>query len=258
MRIIIINNSFYYWLLPDRQKSYRIITMKCAFIDDDSHYLEIFKDILWQYDDTIELDLFNNAADFFNHLSKSRYDVIFLDIEMPETDGITIAEQLHNDNDNALIVFVTNRSETVFRAFGLNVIGFIVKDTISSQLPAVMNKVMNELSQRSDVLLSLKNGTSIKILQSSVLYCEIILRKIYLYTTDQKEYNLNYKTIQDVYSLFDHNTCMFVNRSVFVNIKKVVECTPKYVTLQGTNTPIDISRDRSKYVKEAYLKSTRL
>ena len=231
--------------------------MKCTFIDDDSYYLKTFKRILNNYDSTIDLDLFDNTETFFNYLSTKRYEVIFLDIEMPGTDGISIAERLHNENNDALIIFVTNRSETIFRAFGLNVIGFIVKDKISSELPIVMDKAKNELGQRISVTLQLKNGSSVKILHSSVLYCEILLRKISLYTIDGKRYALNYKTIREVFSHFDHNTFIFVNRSVFINIKKIVEWNPQYVILWNSNVRIDVSRDRSKAVKNAYLSNTR-
>ena len=231
--------------------------MKCTFIDDDPYYLKTFKKLLNDYDRTIELDLFDNTMTFYKYLSTKRYDVIFLDIEMPGTDGITIAEKLHGENNAALIVFVTNRSETVFRAFGLNVIGFIVKENISSQLPIVMDKVKNELGQRVSVALLLKNGSSVTILQSSVLYCEIMLRKILLYTIDGKQYALNYKTISEVFSFFDQNTFIFVNRSVFINIKKIVEWSPQYVILYNSTQKLDVSRDRSKAVKNAYLSNTR-
>ena len=231
--------------------------MKCTFIDDDPYYLKTFKKLLNDYDRTIELDLFDNTMTFYKYLSTKRYDVIFLDIEMPGTDGITIAEKLHGENNDALIVFVTNRSETVFRAFGLNVIGFIVKENISSQLPIVMDKVKNELGQRVSVALLLKNGSSVTILQSSVLYCEIMLRKILLYTIDGKQYALNYKTISEVFSFFDQNTFIFVNRSVFINIKKIVEWSPQYVILYNSTQKLDVSRDRSKAVKNAYLSNTR-
>lgn len=231
--------------------------MKCAFIDDDPNYLNTFSKILRNYNCMVELDLFNSTEDFFKHLSMKRYDVIFLDIEMPGTDGITIAENLHKDNNDALIIFVTNRSETVFRAFGLNVIGFIVKENISSQLPYVMEKIESELYQKASVSIQLQNNTSIRIPLSSVLYCEIVLRKVFLHTVDKKIYTLRCKTIKDAFSYFNQNTYIFVNRSVFVNVKKIVEWNPRYITLNSINKRIDVSRDRSKDVRDAYLKNAR-
>lgn len=241
----------------EHKKLYKILIMKCAFIDDDTYYLKIFRKILSNYNYLFELDLFDNTEVFLKRLSSVKYDVIFLDIEMPGTNGITIAENLHEENNDAFIVFVTNRSETVFRAFGLNVIGFIVKEKISSQLPYVMEKIESELHQKTCVSIPLQNNTSIRIHQSSVLYCEIVLRKVFLHTAENKVYALKCRTIKEAYSYFDQNTFIFVNRSEFVNVKKIVEWNPKYIVINNINKRIDVSRDRSKDVKKAYLKNAR-
>jgi len=240
-----------------QKKSYKILIMKCAFIDDDLFYLKTFKKVLSNYNCMLELDLFDNSEVFFKQISKVKYDVVFLDIEMPGTNGITIAEHLHEENNDALIVFVTNRSETVLRAFGLNVIGFIVKEKISSQLPYVMEKIERELYQKTCISIPLQNNTSISIHSSSVLYCEIVLRKVFLHTVDKKTYALKCRTIKDAFSYFDQNTFIFVNRSEFVNIKRIVEWNPKYIVINSIDKRIDVSRDRSKDVKEAYLKNAR-
>jgi two-component system response regulator LytT len=61
-------------------------------------------------------------------------DIIFLDIEMPKKDGIKIKNELESLNCKSLIIFVTNHTESIYDAFGTNVIGFCLSQLIMLHL----------------------------------------------------------------------------------------------------------------------------
>src|SRR6056297_1353451 len=65
---------------------------KILAIDDEKSILESLKEIL-EYEDN-EVDLADNGKDGIELFKKNRYDAVFLDIKMPEIDGLEVLDQL--------------------------------------------------------------------------------------------------------------------------------------------------------------------
>lgn len=69
-----------------------------------------------------------------------RYDVIILDIEMPDMDGIEVKERLQW-NSKSIIIFVTSHEQRVKETHGLNVYGFVEKSALEKQLSYMIKKL---------------------------------------------------------------------------------------------------------------------
>ena len=59
--------------------------------------------------------------------NEKEFDVVFLDIEMNEIDGISLAEYIKNNNSKIDIVFVSNRADRVFETFDVSPFAFVRK-----------------------------------------------------------------------------------------------------------------------------------
>lgn len=84
-----------------------------------------------------------SGAEALQQVAGREVDVCLLDIEMPDGDGITIAERLATDHPKvrALIVTTFGRPGYVRRALEAGASGFIVKDTPASELAAAIRAV---------------------------------------------------------------------------------------------------------------------
>lgn len=71
----------------------------------------------------------------------TRINLLFLDIEMPNEDGITIKNKLESVDKVEKIVFISSHIEKMKMAFGLKVIGFIEKPIIQEELLFWVNNV---------------------------------------------------------------------------------------------------------------------
>lgn len=78
------------------------------------------------------IDTFNSAQELLN--SKKNYDIIFLDIEMPQIDGMETAKQIRKKNKNAYIIFLTNHTEYMAEAFKVRAYRFLVKPIDKDEL----------------------------------------------------------------------------------------------------------------------------
>lgn len=82
---------------------------------------------------------YSTAKDFL--LDNKKEDILILDIEMQEMSGVELKNKLQNRGINIFIIFVSNHSEMIMSAFGLNVFGFINKNNLYAQLPEVLSSV---------------------------------------------------------------------------------------------------------------------
>ena len=77
--------------------------------------------------------------------SGEEYDILFLDIEMPEQDGISIKEYFESRWKQTRIIFTTNHKERVLEAFGRNVVGFLPKPICNEKFQKVMKKTIEDI-----------------------------------------------------------------------------------------------------------------
>lgn len=68
-------------------------------------------------------------------------DVVFLDIEMPEQDGLETAEHIHRLSPGASVVFVTAYHEYALRAFEINAVDYILKPVNTDRLRMTVTRL---------------------------------------------------------------------------------------------------------------------
>ncbi|MCF0110507.1 MAG: response regulator transcription factor, partial [Erysipelotrichaceae bacterium] len=178
------------------------------------------------------------------------YTVLFLDIELPGMDGIQFAKQLHQQKYPAIIVFITNKKDLIYDAFGMNVFRFIPKDQLESRLPALFEDLAKEYHKNTEFLLETTKGT-VTCTYNDVIYVEKIGQSLFVQTTKDL-YELRYVSIQDLYDTFDRSSFLFVNRSVFVNIAYVKRIHKLILELSSCKKLIEISRRRLLDVQDSF------
>ena len=77
--------------------------------------------------------------------SNEMYDILLLDIEMPDQDGISIKEYFETNREQTRIIFTTSHKERVLEAFGKNVVSFLVKPLSRERFWKVMEKTISDI-----------------------------------------------------------------------------------------------------------------
>ncbi|RCX21408.1 two-component SAPR family response regulator [Fontibacillus phaseoli] len=77
-------------------------------------------------------------------------DIVFLDINLPELNGIELAEQILEQKLDTQVVFVTAYDEYAVKAFELNALDYIVKPIQAERLAKTMARIKASLDTRSD------------------------------------------------------------------------------------------------------------
>ena len=82
-----------------------------------------------------------SAREAVEKLMEGRVDVIFLDISMPKTSGMQLAEALNKLRYPPAVVFVTAYSEFALEAFNVDAVDYLVKPVETDRLEQALNKV---------------------------------------------------------------------------------------------------------------------
>ena len=84
--------------------------LKAALVEDDDKAAAELKRYLRRYADEtgakIDADVYGDALSFL--AAYSGYDIVFMDIELPDYDGMRAAKKLRETDKTVVIVFVTN------------------------------------------------------------------------------------------------------------------------------------------------------
>lgn len=76
----------------------------------------------------VHTDTFTSAENFlFHYAEESDYDILLLDIEMGDMDGVTMAKQLRKNNDIVQIVFITGYSDYISEGYEVAALHYLMK-----------------------------------------------------------------------------------------------------------------------------------
>jgi len=116
--------------------------LKCLLLDDELPGLTYLKMLCEQIPQLEVVKAFNRPDVFLAESSKLDFDLCILDIEMPQINGIQLAELLRHK----LIIFTTAHKEYAAEAFDLDVVDFVRKPIELERLQKAVNKAIKQLS----------------------------------------------------------------------------------------------------------------
>ena len=229
--------------------------MKYAVIDDDKQFLNYFYQLTKDYSKNNKFDFYDRPVNFLKvvEAKKEIYDVIFLDIDMPDINGIELSKKIYNEVDReVIIIFLTNKKEMVYDAFGLNVLMFLYKPEFKGKLEYVFKLIDSTVLSTQIITLKTMDGPSVVRIKD-IQYIEKIKRKICFYTKQDKLIYTTYKQLNETDLLIDHPFFVYINRSVRINLIYVQKIVNNKLYLK-TGTWFEISQSRINEVKDLFLK----
>lgn len=201
----------------------------------------------------VETEVFFSGNSLLDQIhSGKRYDIIFLDIEMNEKDGIQTAKELRAYDKESILIYVTGYSEYAIEAYEVHPYQFLVKPIDYMLLEKYFNEAY-KLIQEKDVYFQYKyNREYYKINVNQILYFESRKRKILIKTVDGNEH-IFYEQLNIVEKILHSSRSSFwrIHQSFLVNSKYIYRVS--YSNIELTNGMIlNISEDRRLLIAEKY------
>ena len=126
--------------------------LQVAICDDDSAARNIITSSLKGAfaGQEIEVRSYSSARILAADLSVHSFDLLLLDIDMPDLDGITFAEGLRQENAAVDIIYISNREDKVFQSLRTEPCGFIRKSRFLEDMNDVISRYLSRRAARGD------------------------------------------------------------------------------------------------------------
>lgn len=228
--------------------------MNIAICDDDSEIIKIIHEnvnrIFEEMNVNVNLSGFANGNDLIAAIQKEKYyfDLLLLDIDMPEISGLEVAKKLRERNNNIIIIFVSSFDHYVFDSLEYSPFRYIRKSRINEELKHALMSAYSVYKKNKKRYIQVKNSEGeYKIELSEILYFEIIKRKLFLHLTDNRVFSV-WKTIRDLYNEVYNGCFVKIHSGCVVNMKYIKEYSNHDITLDN-GEKLPVSRAGMKVLK---------
>lgn len=139
---------------------------------------------------------FSSAVDFLTNY-EPKYDVVFMDIDMPYLDGMSAARKLRELDEQTCLVFVTSLAQFAVIGYEVAAFDFIVKPFTYSNLCLKLQRLFRHLSTHTEREIIIRTeGNMARVAIEDILYVEITGHRI-VYHTKSREI-ASYGTLKSV------------------------------------------------------------
>lgn len=229
--------------------------LRIALCDDDIQLVSKLKmDIaksLKDIADDAEISTFSKGADFLEAIQKEKksFDILFLDIDMPDISGLSVAKFLREADEDIIIIFISAYENYVFESLEYTPFRFIRKNRMQQELGFAL-KAAYALYRKNvkKYLLVRGNEGDFRIEQSTICYFEMIQRKIYLHLIDGQVISV-WKTMKEFYKDVQDDNFVKIHSGCAVNLKYVKGYSNGEITLDNGEKLL-ASRAGMKVLKE--------
>ena len=229
--------------------------LKIALCDDDVSQREYLTGAVsaWAKKNRhlAEIRQYIDAKSFlFDYSEDKGFDILLLDIEMPEMNGIELAKAVRRENSTVQIVFITGFYEYFSDGFDVSALHYLIKPTDERKLFTVLDKAVDNLAYRQRSVLLVTADGEIKVSLADILYVESQNVYIVVHTVHG-----DYRTRMALTKFMEQldETFFKVHRSFMVGLKYVKKITRTEVTVANGDT-IPISRGLYDEVHAALIK----
>lgn len=109
-------------------------------------------------------------------------DILFLDIQMKDMDGMETARELRRRGFKGFLIFITVLKDTVFKSFEVQAYDYLVKPVEESRFEKTMERLLTSMRSAAEENLLIQRGYESRLVPfEDIVFCEIIDRKIYLH-----------------------------------------------------------------------------
>jgi len=227
-------------------------TLRVAVIDDEVIITEQLKSMLERYkleqNVSINIDCFNDPTIFISSYQK-QYDLILLDIEMPQMNGMDVSRKLRELDEEVSLFFITNMIQYAIKGYEVNANDFIVKPVVYDDFVLKLNRIVKKVGLKNSETIGIKANGSIRyLLIQSIIYVELLYNHKLLYHTLEGDFEVR-GTIKNIEPKFLTAHFLKCNNYCLINPKFVLGVKDSMIKLSGINGSINqvsISRSRKK------------
>ena len=234
--------------------------MKIAICDDEIYFAGKLREILMQYLEErhidFEIELFSSGREFVElGVEMLQYQIIFLDINMKQMDGIETAKNVRAYTEESFVVFVTAYIDYSLEGYQVGASRYILKNNLNFReqiyecMDANTKKMKCFLTRK---IFRFQEGEK-KIRIENILYIESKLHKLEFNILEHglATYTM-YGTLNELENELEEYPFLRIHQSFLVNLK-YIKCVTGYKVVLSNGQELTVPRARYKTVKDTFI-----
>ncbi len=216
------------------------MSYQLAICDDSKNDMEYVMGLIQQWSEksgvSIHIDTFPSAEAFLFHYAEHKnYDILILDIEMGEMDGVSLAKSLRKENEIVQIIFLTGYSDYIAEGYEVAALHYLMKPVNKEKLFSVLDRAVDKVQKNETVLHLESGGEMVRVPIHQLRYADVMGNYVTLHA--KEEYTVK-MTLGELEKQLDERFYR-AGRSVIVNLTNITRVTKTEIKLNdGTAIPL--------------------
>lgn len=198
------------------------------------------------------IDVYNIGKTLCEEMKRTEYDLVFLDIELPEMNGVDIGRFIREElgNERVQIAYISAKEGYAMELFEYRPINFLVKPLDKEKIERIIRKYLIVTEQDNHIFTYKKGANFYKIALSNIVYFEGRGRKVAIVTNEGEDEF--YDSMDSVYQKVKGHKFLFIHKSTIVNYEYVKKMGYEEVVMIGGKV-FSISQSRRKAIRAMFM-----
>lgn len=224
-----------------------------AICDDAERDLQLLETLIRKmnpFDGQFELDVFSSGEALLSS-PKRPYDMVVLDVQMPELSGYTTAQKLRESDQKTVLAFLTGVAAPTVEVFRVTPFRYLMKQMSEEELRQELSACFHEVERTNRFVTLQSGGDLLRLAVSSILYLVIQGRSVDV-ITDKGRYCIKAK-MADMYSLLAPHGFGYCHKSYLCNFSRVMSVSSASVIMENGDI-LPVSQPKAKSFKSEFLR----
>lgn len=226
---------------------------RVAVVEDDRIQRNALENALNRYaaekDKNFKIDFYGNGLDIAEQCG-GRYDIILMDIEMPQMNGMQAAYRIRMVDENVQILFVTHTAQYAVQGYEVGAADYILKPINYYALAMKLDRVLRRCNAKQSVQIRVSNSSGqYSLAVSKITYIEVTNHELCYHMQNKEVYATG--TLKEMEEKLRTEGFARCNNCYLVNLRCVEAVELDAVTINGTR--LKMSRTRRKDFMKAMM-----
>ena len=204
------------------------MALTCMIVDDEPLAVRLLVSYVEKTPDLQLLDSFTDSIRAINAVKEQKPDLLFLDIQMPNIDGMELA---HSLPEQTRVIFTTAFKEYAFESYEVNALDFLLKPIRYNKFLAAVEKAKKQLAPQSEppsqpspqnnTVFIRVDGEWRNIVIDKITYVSCIKDYVMFYLDDEPKALITHLTMKAVEQMLPADKFLRIHRSYIVATDKI-------------------------------------
>lgn len=236
--------------------------IRIAICDDNDVTLNklgsIVSDSFIKYTDDFKLNCLSSGALLMDKHMDEPFDIIFLDIDMPEMTGFDVARSLRDNFSLCFIIFVTSHSELVYDSMDFQPFNFIRKNCdipMEQSVENIVKKLMRHMRQNEKIVLKDDISGRCVVYFREIAYIESSRHYVLYYPVNREQPIKMRGSINECEDKYKEYDFVRIHKRYLVNLRFLSDFdgNSNEAVIGKLNKRLPLSKNYKKSVEQKYL-----